>query len=225
MHDEQSNAVNLDQVAAAMAAASPDADGPGQRVIAQTYRLLARGEPVSPTEIAEAADVPVEETDEVLRACHAFRDEQGRVTRFWGLSLDRLKPTHQIEANGTRVYGWCAWDTLFITEFLGTDTLVESTDPLTGEPIRLEVTPQGVKEVQPDGVVVSFLLPDGPFGPDVVRGFCHSLLFFASEDTGRKWMADHPGAFLLSVDDAFELGRITNRLRWPEAVGDGDRIP
>lgn len=80
------------------------------------------------------------------------------------------------------------------------------------------MTPEGVKEVQPEHAVVSFLLPDGPFGADVVQSFCHFVHFFASRQSAQRWSADHPGTFLLTVDKAFELGRVTNRLRAPDVL-------
>lgn len=206
--------VNLEEVARAIAAASPNLDAEGRQVVVQTYRLLAEGEPVPPAAIAQAAGVTVEKAESVLGSSLVFRDDQDRVVRFWGLSIDRLEPTHRIEVDGRSVYGWCAWDTLFVTEVLGIETQVTSADPLTGERIRLAVTPAGVKEAHPQSTVVSFLLPDGPFGADAVQGFCHSVHFFASEQSALRWTAEHPGTFVLSMDDAFELGRLTNRLRW-----------
>ncbi len=92
---------------------------------------------------------------------------------------------------------------------------------LSGETIRLAVTPERVKEVRPEGAVVSFLRPDGPLGPDVLEPFCHFVHFFTSRESAECWMAVHPGTFLLSVDDAFELGRLTNHLRVPEILGWG----
>jgi hypothetical protein len=90
------------------------------------------------------------------------------------------------------VYGWCAWDTLFITKILGKETHVESADPLTGETVRLTVTLEALQEVRPEGAVVSFLLPTGPFGADVVQSFCHFVHFFASRQSAQRWTADHP---------------------------------
>jgi alkylmercury lyase len=217
--------VNLDHVARAMAAADPNFDGDGQRIFVETFHLLARGEPVSPAEIAHAAGGSSEQVEERLRSWpYVFWDDQDRVVGFWGMALRRLEPTHRIGVNGRTVYGWCAWDTLFITEILDTETRVESADPLTGETVRLTVTPEGVKEVQPEGAVVSFLYPDGPFEADVVQSFCHFVLFFASRQSAQRWSADHPGTFLLSVDEAFELGRLTNRLRAPDALGPEGRL-
>lgn len=216
------SSVNLEDVARAVAAASPDRDADGQRIYVQTLRLLARGEPVSAAQIAQAAGVPTDQLEARLRSWPGvFWDDQDRVVGFWGLAISPLEPTHRIEVSGRSVYGWCAWDTLFITEILGTQTQVESSDPLTGETVRLTVTPEGVKAVRPEGAVVSFLLPDGPFGADVVQRFCHFVHFFASQQSARRWTGDHPGTFLLSVDEAFELGRRTNRLRAPDALGEG----
>jgi alkylmercury lyase len=214
------NQVSLEELARAIAAADPELDAEGQRIFVQTLRLLARGEPVWPAEIAEAAAVSPEGTEETLRSWPGvFWDDQGRVVRFWGLSIDRLNPAHQIDVNGRRVYGWCAWDTLFITEILGMETQVESTDLVTRETVRLTVTPEGVAKVDPNRAVVSFLFPNGPWGSDVIQSFCHYVHFFASPESGRIWTADHPGTFLLSMDEAFELGRLTNRLRAPEIIG------
>lgn len=185
----------------------------------QTYRLLARGEPAAPVAIADAASVPLEQAEQSLHSWPGtFFDGAGRVVGFWGLTVNRLEPTHQIDVDGRTVYGWCAWDTLFLTHALGTQTAVESTDPQSGETVRLTVTPEGVGSHHPEGAVVSFLLPNGPFGPDLVQSFCHYVHFFASPESARRWAADHPGTFLLSVDEAFELGRLTNQLRIPDAL-------
>lgn len=209
------DSVSLETVASALAAASPTFDAEGQRIVRQTFSLLARGRPVPPSAVAEAAAVPTQQAEDSLRSWPGvFWDDHDRVVGFWGLAIDRLEPTHRIEVNGRSVYGWCAWDTLFITHMLGTETQVESADPVTGEAVRLTVTPQGVKTFEPQDAVVSFLFPDGPVGPDVVQSFCHFVYFFASRRSGQRWVEDHPGTFLLSVDEAFELGRLTNGLRW-----------
>jgi alkylmercury lyase len=219
------SSVNLEDVARAVAAASPDRDADGQRIYVHTLRLLARGEPVSAAQIADAAGVPTDQAEARLRSWPGvFWDEQDRVVGFGGLAIDPLEPTHRIKVHGRTVYGWCAWDTLFITEILGTQTQVESADPLTGQTVRLTVTPEGVKAIQPEGALVSFLLPKGRFGADIVQRFCHFVHFFASALSAERWAADYPGTFLLSVEEAFELGRLTNRLRAPEILGEGEAV-
>jgi hypothetical protein len=96
--------VNLQEVARAVAAADPDLGSDGQRIFVQTLRLLARGKPVSPAEVADEAGVRPELAEESLRSWPlAFWDDHDRVVAFWGLAIRRLKPTHRIEVNGRTI--------------------------------------------------------------------------------------------------------------------------
>lgn len=101
---------------------------------------------------------------------------------------------------------------------LGRTANVESEDPQTGEPIRLTVGPDCVEAVAPRGVVVSMLEPRKDMLEDVVTRLCHYIHFFASDASGRAWTTGHPGTVLLSLEDAFALGRRTNQMRYGEAL-------
>jgi hypothetical protein len=46
------------------------------------------------------------------------------------------------------------------------------------------------------------------------------VLYFAAEEAGRRWIAAHPGTFLLSVQQAFEVGRQFNLGRFGAALAD-----
>ena len=84
--------------------------------------------------------------------------------------------------------------------------------------MSLVVDKDGVHELRPAGAVVSMVIPDGPFGYDVIESFCHRVLFFASEEAGASWTAEHEGTTLLSVHEAFELGRGSERV-YPDIFG------
>ncbi len=212
----------LEDWAQALVAASPRLDREQQRIAIQTYHLLAHGEPAAPARIGEAVGVSAGRVEQVLRSWPlVFWDDKGRVIGFWGLAIDRLEPTHAMEVNGTTVYGWCAWDTLFITPILGTATHVESTDPHNGTTIRLTVTPHGVTSIDPPDAVVSFLLPEDRFTDDAILGFCHQIHFFSAPESAEAWMADRPGTFSLPVVEAYQLGKLTNRLRLGIEGGQG----
>jgi alkylmercury lyase len=47
-----------------------------------------------------------------------FRDEEGRVVGFMGLSVVAFGE-HRIELGGRTLTAWCAWDALFLPELLG----------------------------------------------------------------------------------------------------------
>lgn len=207
-------AARLEQWAEAVAAAAPDLDPKGQRIAVQTYRLLALGKPVSVSDIAGAASVTADRVGESLRSWPlVFWDDHDRLVGFWGLAIEPLQPTHAIEVEDETLYGWCAWDTLFITEILGTETRVSSTDPNDGTDIELIVGPDEVISTNPAGTAVSLLLPDGEFGADTIQRFCHRIHFFSSSESAREWIGERPDMFSITVDEAFELGRVTNRLR------------
>src|SRR2546428_5675 len=73
--------------------------------------------------------------------------------------------------------------------------------------------------VQPAGAVVSMVVPAAPCGYDVIEAFCSRVFFFASEATGAKWAAEHQGTTILSVDEAFKVGRALNERVAPDLFG------
>jgi alkylmercury lyase len=97
---------------------------------------------------------------------------------------------------------------------------VESTCPVTGETVSLVVRPDGIRETSHPKAVVSFLLPSTTFDADVIQSFCHFVHFFAAPEAGEGWIHDHPGTFLLSLEDAFELGRLVNARNFPSLAED-----
>ena len=204
----------------AISAATPVLDTDGQRIVMGTYRQLAKGEPVTSDAIARAIDVPVGRVDEALRSWPGvYRDGEGQVVGFWGLALAALEPEYRFLIDGKTSYAWCALDTLFIPAFLGKTVRVEATCGVTGNRVSLVIAGNGVSELKPAGAVVSMVIPDGPCGYDVIESFCHRVLFFASEEAGRSWVGEHQGTTLLSVQEAFELGRAMSDRIAPDLFG------
>jgi hypothetical protein len=44
----------------------------------------------------------------------------------------------------------------------------------------------------------------------LIAKFCHFVFFFTSRSSGERWVAKHPGTFLYSFDEAFELAKRQN---------------
>jgi hypothetical protein len=85
--------------------------------------------------------------------------------------------------------------------------------------ISLTVTPTGPTDLSPADTGVSFLLPETEFDAGVIQRFCHFVHFLTSPTDSEQWTtAEHPGTFLLSVDDAYRLGRLTNRAAFGAAL-------
>jgi alkylmercury lyase len=72
--------------------------------------------------------------------------------------------------------------------------------------------------VSPRETVVSVLVPEQQFDATVMQSFCHFVHFFASREAAASWTVLHPGTFQLSIDDAYRLGRLTNRAAFGAAL-------
>ena len=177
----------------------------------QLYRLLARGNPVRVEELAETLDRRSFQMRRTIDSWPSLvqQDEHKRVVGFGGLTLERTQ--HRFSIEGRSLYTWCAWDSLFIPEILGKTAHVQSECPVTGRSISVTVRPNVISQCDPPETVVSFLLPDAVDLEQDVRGsFCEYVHFFASRDAGDEWTQRNEETFLLTVSDAFELGRRKN---------------
>ena len=210
------NTTNLD-AAAAMMDSVPALGEDAKRLAVELYRQLALGEPVLPGSLGKALRVPIEEItalleDEQLKGW-VFYDDEGRVLGFRGLAIREMP--HRFEVDGRALYTWCALDSLFIPEMLGTSAKVESRDPHTGTVIKLTVSSDGVESVEPAAAVMSILIGDPEMintePTKVMASFCHHIFFLESPEAGAEWATRHgEGTFLVTLDEGFALGKRLN---------------
>jgi alkylmercury lyase len=173
-------------------------------------RELARGKPVSTAALAATAGRDDAAVTAALTAWPSIqRDERRRVIAFSGLSL---RPTgHRLHVDGRALYAWCAWDTLFLPAMLGRPARVRSRCPVTGTDVQLTVASDRVRASDPAPLAVSFPAPDAVCAHDITGSFCCHVHFLAGAEAAERWRADHDGAVVLDLDDAFELGRMATR--------------
>jgi alkylmercury lyase len=204
-------------LAAELLAAAPPLSEREQHLAISLYRLLAQGEPVEASVLADRAELSREEVNEALaRWGGVFTDEEDRVIGFVGLSI-RPMP-HRLIVAGRTLYAWCAWDTLFLPELLGAPADVQSHDPATGEQITLTVNGTGVTNVQPASTALSYLHKNEPIDQNVINSFCHFIHFFANPATAAGWTAEHHGTFTISLAEGSEIARLVNRGRYPDLL-------
>jgi alkylmercury lyase len=206
-------------LASEVAAATPPLSEDEQRLFVTLYRLLAAGQSVDATDLANSAGQPLDAVSDALeRLPGVFTDEQRRVIGFWGLSI-RPMP-HRIMVDGRTLYAWCAWDTLFLPELIGATAEIESTCPATGQRITLTVDGTDVTSHYPDETVLSFMHRDEPFDADTIKTFCHYVHFFANPEAAAEWTGQRQGTFTLSLADGSAIARLTNRARYPSILAD-----
>jgi alkylmercury lyase len=180
----------------------------GFELLPHIVRLIARGQPVSLDDIAEAAQRSRDDVDSVLRAqAGTDWDDDGRLL---GLGLT-LRPTaHRFTIPGRTLYAWCATDTFYFAILLDIPALVESTCPATGQAIRLELEPDGIIGVKPSQTVVS-QRHCADLVNDIRAQVCDQGNFYSSADAAAAWLSEHPDGELLSVAETFERCRTTCR--------------
>jgi len=196
------NSTALDQLfEAAIPGFSPEEQRAGLVLLGE----LAKGEPVTAAQFAEA----------VLNASalrpFVYAGEDGRVVGFFGLSTTRTH--HRLLINGRTLWAWCAEDSLFLPQLLGETAQVESRDPEGGQLVRLTISPSRCEAEEPQDVSVSMLrldTADFTSATRVIATACHYIFFFASRASGERWVAKHPGKWLLSLEEAFALAKRQN---------------
>ena len=100
-----------------------------RRIVAHTLQLLANGCPVPPDEMAIHLQVSPDKVISTLEGFGAEFDKEGNVL---GLGLTLVPTPHAYEANGRKLYTWCAADALKFPVMLKHAAQIESPDPITG---------------------------------------------------------------------------------------------
>ncbi len=92
---------------------------------------------------------------------------------------------------------------------------VTSRCPITGSSIRLTVTPEQVLDLDPGEAQVSLVV-------DVAVGCCYNVRedicnyghCFASREAALPWQGAHPQVVILSVEEAYQVGKLVEGARF-----------
>lgn len=209
---------DVNEIAKTVIGWMPSLNEEEQAILIYLYRMLSKGVPVVPADLADTSGVTVERVEKTLESWPGvFYEEDGRIKGFWGIAIPEMG--HKFKVDGKILYTWCAWDALFIPEILGETAEIESTCPTTKKSIRLTVDPDGITYIEPEDTIVSFLiLKEYKADKNVVSSFCHFVHFFSSDEAASKWVTDNKGTFILKLEVAFTLGRLVNQARFGECI-------
>ncbi len=180
----------------------------------ELVRLLASGRPVAREHLATVLQMTAEQVAEVLAGLADIElDPNGNVVG-WGLTF--VPTPHRFRVQGQTFYTWCALDALTYPALLQLTACVESSCPVSGAPVTLSITHAGVHDLAPASAIVSLVIPEQGSSCNGDRGsFCNRSLFFRSRRDALIWQASSPRACLLSVADAYQVGRLIARSRYP----------
>ena len=213
--------VHLDEIAKALCHVIPQYSPEERRLALKLYRLLAEGKPVPLGNVATAVGIS-ESVAQVLLEGAALKsntlyDTAGHVIGFGGLAVSTMY--HRLIRGKRSLYTWCAWDAFFIPALLGESVRLESRCPETWDSISMTIGPSGISQPSHETALVSFVLPNRRC-EDVyagISGFCQRVFLLAPGAAAARWAARNPEATLLTLEQAFELGRVKNAFQFGKA--------
>lgn len=170
--------------------------------------FASRGRP-SAVEVREAAEQLMTDAEQALetlaREDLIHRDVDGEITVAYPFS-GRPTAHHVRFPLGHEVDAMCAIDALGIAPMFEEQVEVDSCDPVSGEKIRVRVTPAGEAKWRPESATVVAGVLDRQ--SDSCHGCCPVLNFFVSAANAVRWLTDHPEVRgqVISIPEAAAAG-------------------
>lgn len=122
-------------------------------------RGIAAHGAVSPESLGTQLGLERARIHEILAGLATLGMEMDAIGNVVGAALTATPTPHAVQLGERALFAWCALDTLFIAGLVGEQAGIESTCPVSGDAIRLRVSPDGACEYSPAGAVLSVLLP------------------------------------------------------------------
>lgn len=166
-------------------------------------RILAEGRPATVDELASVTSRPPAQIREMLRRIDPIElSANGAVV---GLGLTLLPTRHRVQFPGRNhpLYAWCAPDGLILPSLIGEAARVTSPCHVTKQTITVDLSRDGVTNVDPPEAVVSFVVV--PDRGDLRGTGCDHQNLFASAEVAANWLAAHPDSEVIAVARAFDL--------------------
>lgn len=155
------------------------------------FPLLAQGEPLAISEMAEASGREVWLIEQTLKAARCRFDDDARLIDLFGMTLE---PTlHRLEIGGRIVFSCCALWAHVIPRLVGRPVSVQSVDPTSRQVVRLSISPTGVTALDPPQALATLAVADsGSIGSDVESAFCRHVRHFATLGSAERFSLVSP---------------------------------
>ena len=182
------------------------------------YNGLEKGKPVNVNDLVSTTTLDKNTVSTILTEWPGiFYDDNKEIIGYWGLAIPEM--AHKLELNDKTLYGWCAWDTLFLPQLIGKDATIRSKCQTTKEEIVIKLDRYGNLVSGNDNIVVSMLTVDEESIQDDVLGtFCHFIYFFKNKVAGEEWVSKNEGTFLITLGEAIELSQTKNQMQYQDFI-------
>jgi hypothetical protein len=112
---------------------------------------------------------------------------------------------HRVHIEGHTLYAMCAIDALGVAPMCDRAVVIDSSDPLTNDDIKVWLQPDGKGTWHPhEAVVVAGRSCDGA----AFEGCCRVLNFFASSESAERYVRERAvDGFAVTISQAIDVGR------------------
>jgi hypothetical protein len=176
------------------------------RVTITTMQALAKGIPISPVQLSDIWEMPLDQVRAILEQAETNGqveiDAQGNLV---GAVLSLNPTNHQVLMDSKHLYAWCAYDAIYASGVVGKPVQIVSKDPVTGEMIQVSMTPTEVETVQPESAVMSIVGAGADMGAGPESSRCTQMLFFGSRESAELWSQNRVGVYILTMEEVFKV--------------------
>lgn len=187
--------------------------GADTNILRVVFPLLASGHPVSVEAISRASGAPLSDVERALTRARASRTPSGDVSELSGLMLT---PTvHLLDTGDVVLYACCALFALMVPRLLDRRIRIQSRDPISGQPIVVDASPDAIEHVDPPDARVG-IVRTRRFDPaqDIAASFCTQVNYFAGLETAETWRTRRASRQVISLEALLATAAGLHRAVW-----------
>lgn len=151
------------------------------------YQKLALGRSVTIETIANELKNSIQHIqDHLKQMAYVEYNKASEISAYRGVTLTQTN--HYVSHNNSKVYTWCAFDTLFLADLLVKPVSISSNCPTCCKAIAFTVTDRDLTSLEDTDIVMSFIIPNKiDYCEDLQNTFCCKVHFFCNDQCGSDW--------------------------------------
>ena len=182
-------------------------------VLRRVFPLLGKGELPNPEKLAVSAGVPLPLAQTALNDPKIGSDDQGCVTEVFGITFH---PTlHRLSVGRVQLFSCCALVAHTASRLIGKDVVIESVDPIDRTLVRLEITPDGLRDVDPPEAAASMIRTSThALSANVAAALCSHVFHFSNRDNAEIFCAKNRARYPVSIETLNRTASEVHRVIW-----------
>ena len=171
-----------------------------RQILRHLFPLLAEGHPVPVNRLVQASGATSESVERALAGGRVEVDDDGDIIQLYGVTLSQT--LHRIESEHTVLFACCALVSHVVPRLLTRRMRVTSTDPVTGDSVRLLIAPGGLLSVEPESAMASMIVTDEiDLEEDAPLYFCDHVHHFTTRSAAAEFIERNPNRYEISLSE------------------------